>query len=192
MDDGQQLPLGHLLAQLGVDGGHDTRYARHHVRGAVFVKADLAGQQHLLFDRCRARLGQHHASLFGLRRTELDQALSLFFALGMLPACGVGVPVLAASLGLFVVVLPIGMLVRLLVRTLLGSGFAMVLAILVGLGIGMARCRCSRCGRRARAPQQIGATGYTGDSKHPSRNPLFGRRERRIECGFLGHGFRFL
>jgi len=108
---------------------------------SVFVKADLAGQQHLLLDGCWPRLGHHHTGRLGLRRAQLDQALARFFAFGM-----AAVRIFAAGLGFLIVVLAIAMLVCLLVRiglgtcfgARLGSGLAMVLTIFVGWRIGMA------------------------------------------------------
>eukprot|EP01022_Parablepharisma_sp_SALTPOND_P027440 TRINITY_DN665_c0_g9_i1.p1 TRINITY_DN665_c0_g9~~TRINITY_DN665_c0_g9_i1.p1 ORF type:complete len:1867 (+),score=739.92 TRINITY_DN665_c0_g9_i1:18974-24574(+) len=60
-DDGQHLPLLHLLAQVGRDRLHHAGHLRHDVGGAVLVEADLAGQLQAALQAGRCGLCQHDA-----------------------------------------------------------------------------------------------------------------------------------
>ncbi|MCY1544701.1 hypothetical protein D9M68_806010 [compost metagenome] len=71
-EHGQHLAPGDLLAQVGRHRLRHARDARHHVRGAVVVEADLAGKVDAAAQRGGACRGDADTGLLHLLRRQLD------------------------------------------------------------------------------------------------------------------------
>ena len=188
VDHSQQLPLGDFLTQPGMHRSDDASHARDDVSGTVFIEANLSGQHHFLSNGCGTDGGKGHAHCLGLCFAELDEAFLLLMAMLVRHRLCGGRGSLVTFFDLLVVMLAIRMVVGFFVVIVLCTRLAMVLAVLVRIRIRVSRSRRGwRESRRTRGPQNEGTTHHAAGQNHGHRNPVFGRRDRRVKLTFIGH-----